>query len=97
MSTATDPKEALAAIDATTKDLEAALEQHKKDTEAKRKELLEQTKKQDLETVKALCVLHGFRASDLKGSLKVGRTASGTKSTTRKPRATKGTRRSKSS
>jgi restriction endonuclease S subunit len=97
MSNATDPKEALAAIDAKQKELEAALEAHKKETEAKRKEYLEQTKKQDLETVKALCELHGFRVSDLKGSLKVGRTASGTKSTTRKPRATKGTKRSRSS
>ena len=84
-----DPKEELARIDAKQKELEAQLEAHRKDNEAKRKELLEATKKADLETVKSLCLLHGFRASDLKGSLKVGRTTTGTKRATKSRRGTK--------
>ena len=92
-----DPKEELAKIDAKQKELDAQSEAYKRDNEAKRKELLEATKKADLETVKSLCLLHGFRDTDLKGALKVGRSATGTKSTTRKPRATKGTRRGKGS
>lgn len=59
----------------------------------KRKELLDKLREDDLKDVKAKCELHGFTATDLRGSLK---TKGAKKSTPRKSTARKSTPRKKS-
>lgn len=58
----------------------------------KRKELLDKLREDDLKDVKAKCELHGFTATDLRGSLKT----KGKKTTPRKSTARKSTPRKKS-
>lgn len=64
-------------------ELNKAIEEHKK-LEEKIDALRKETREADLATVKRLCELHGFTATDLRGSLKVkGATKTPRKSTGR--------------
>ena len=68
-------------------ELNKAIEEHKK-LEEKIDALRKETREADLATVKRLCELHGFHATDLRGSLK-------TKGATKTPRKSTGRGRKK--
>ncbi len=67
----TDPRAALAKMQAEETAAAEALAKMQADNEEKRKKMLEELREADLTDVKAKCKLHGFSASDLRGALKV--------------------------
>jgi hypothetical protein len=78
-----DARTLLAKMEAEEKAARDKADQLVAENAKKRKELLEQLRKADLEDVKAKCKLHGFTASDLRGVLKT-RGGGASKSTPRK-------------
>lgn len=93
-----DARALLAKMDAEQKAAEEAAEKIRVENEARRKQLLEQLRSDDLKTVRAMCEMHGFTATDLRGALKTK--GGGSKKTAPRKSATRsttGTRRKKSS
>ena len=86
-----DPRAVIAKMDADEKELADALAAIQNENEAKRKEMLEELRADDLADVKEKCKMHGFTASDLRGVLKAkgARKTVAAKSTGRKPAAKK--------
>lgn len=94
-----DPHAALAKMEAEETAANQAAAKLAEANAAKRKELLDSIRDEDLADVRAKCKLHGFTASDLRTYLKVkgaGKKATPRKSTPRKTTPRKSTPRKKS-
>ena len=85
-----DARQLLAKMEAEENAAREKAEKLAAENAAKRKELLDKLRADDLADVKAKCELHGFTATDLRGSLK---TKGAKKSTPRKSTARKSTGR----
>lgn len=87
-----DARQQLAKMEAELKAAQDKAKQAQEDFEEKSKEIKAKLRADDLADVKAKCELHGFTATDLRGSLKT----KGKKTTPRKSTARKSTPRKKS-
>lgn len=96
MSQQKDPHALLAQMLAEEEAARKKAEEIKTANEAKRKELLAQVREADLKTVREMCQLHGFTATDLRGFLKT-RGGGASKSTSRKSGAKRSSTRSSKS
>lgn len=85
-----DARQLLAKMEAEEQAAREKAEKLAEENAKKRKELLDKLRADDLADVKAKCELHGFTATDLRGSLK---TKGAKKSTPRKSAARKSTGR----
>lgn len=85
-----DARQQLAKMEAELKAAQEKAQKAEEEFEAKSKELKAKLRADDLADVKAKCELHGFTATDLRGSLK---TKGAKKSTPRKSAARKSTGR----
>lgn len=92
-----DPRAALAKMEAEETAARAAADKLAEENAAKRKELLEKLRADDLADVLAKCELHGFTLTDVKKSLRTkgAKKATPRKSTARKTAARKSTPRKK--
>ena len=92
-----DARQQLAKMEAELKSAQDKAKKAEEDFEAKSKELKAKLRDDDLADVKAKCELHGFTATDLRGSLKTkgAKKATPRKSTARKTTARKSTPRKK--
>jgi hypothetical protein len=92
-----DPRAALAKMEAEETAARAAADKLAEENAAKRKELLESLREDDLKDVRKKCELHGFTATDLRGALKTkgAKKATPRKSTARKTTARKTSTRKK--
>lgn len=93
----TDPRAALAKMEAEEKAVREAADKLTEENDKKRKELLNSLREADLADVLEKVKLHGFTATDLRGALKTkgARKATPRKSTARKTAARKSTPRKK--
>ena len=87
-----DARQQLAKMEAEVKAAQDKAKKAQEDFEEKSKEIKAKLREDDLKDVKAKCELHGFTATDLRGSLKT----KGKKTTPRKSTARKSTPRKKS-
>lgn len=84
-----DARQQLAKMEAELKAAQEKAQKAEKEFEEKSKAIKAKLREDDLKDVKAKCELHGFTATDLRGSLKT----KGKKTTPRKSTARKTTRR----
>ncbi len=92
MTDATNARDLIAQMEAAEKAAREKADRIAEENAVKKEELLKQLREADLADVKAKCEMHGFTATDLRGSLKVkggGRKPAARKSPARRKPAAK--------